>query len=36
MENLRTGVLTVKCGIRYSRADYRPVRPEEMPAEYRE
>jgi imidazolonepropionase-like amidohydrolase len=34
--NLRTVVLTVKRGVRYPRADYRPVRPEEMPEEYRE
>lgn len=36
LDNLKTVFLTVKRGIRYPRKDYLPVRPEEMPAEYRE
>ncbi len=35
LENLKTVVLTVKRGLRYPRADYRQVRPDEMPEEYR-
>jgi len=36
IENLRTVVLTVKRGTRFPRSAYVPVRPEEMPAEYRQ
>ena len=36
IQNLRTVVLTVKRGMRFFRTGYDPVRPDEMPAEYRQ
>src|SRR5262249_6041081 len=36
VENLRTLVLTVKRGVRYPRSAFKPVRADEVPAEYRQ
>lgn len=36
IQNLKTVVLTVKRGVRFPRRSYVPVRPDEMPAEYRQ